>query len=72
MFKTNVCSFIDHRDYIQNLYKNIDVGYEQKFAFTVLAKLFCIKSKEKSINRKRAHNSEKEQYEVSSLSVYIY
>lgn len=69
-FKSEECSFIDHRHFIQNLYKNIEIGNQQKFTFTLLAKLFCIKSKEKSMNRKRILNSEKIQDEVSSLHIH--
>lgn len=64
-FKTENCSLIDHRDFIQNLYKNVEIDYAQKFMFTIQAKLFCIKSKEKSFNRKRKLDSEKLHDEVS-------
>lgn len=64
-FKTQGCSFIDHRDFIQRLYKNVEIDDAQKFMFTIQAKLFCIKSKEKSLNRKRIRNFEKLQDEVS-------
>lgn len=64
IFKTEDCSLIDHRDFIRNLYKNVEIGNEQKFTFTLQAKLFCIKSNEKNFNRKRILNSEEVQEEV--------
>ena len=66
IFKNSDYYLIDHREYISNVYKNTFSNENETKSLSMLAKLFSIINVDKNqSNRKRTHNSESLQEEVS-------
>ncbi|XP_031765703.2 N(6)-adenine-specific methyltransferase METTL4 [Galleria mellonella] len=53
IFKSNGCSFLDHNNYIFNIYKNIPNNAET-YSYALSAKLFYILNNVHTVNRKRS------------------
>lgn len=66
LFKKDDCYLIDHREYITGVYNNTTVNENKSASFSVLAKLFSIvHEKEMKVSRKRGHNFDIINKEVS-------
>ncbi|KAI5636072.1 MT-A70 domain-containing protein [Phthorimaea operculella] len=78
VFKSKDLTFIDHAEYVNNLYKTVQVSETVSETFKLNPQLFCIKSDKKIHNRKRKHDGEtlleevtevKQMYENSSKQI---
>lgn len=68
LYKKDDCYLIDHREYVTGVYKNTTVIEKQSASFSILAKLFSIIHEKKlEVSRKRSHNSDKINGEVSFI-----
>ncbi|KAJ2948651.1 hypothetical protein O0L34_g7905 [Tuta absoluta] len=67
VFKAKDLTLIDHVEYVNNLYKTVQLSETVTGTFGLNPKLFCIKSDYKICNRKRKHDGEKLLEEVSEV-----
>lgn len=66
IYKNRDYNLIDHREFINNVYKNTLTNENETKPLSILAKLFSIINVDKNqSNRKRTHNSDSLQEEVS-------
>ncbi|XP_045777627.1 N(6)-adenine-specific methyltransferase METTL4 isoform X2 [Maniola jurtina] len=69
LFNNNNLRFIDHRDFLANIYKNVNSELAENQNLTFNKKLFCIKSTTNNliINKKRSRESDQILEEVTKV-----
>lgn len=71
IYKSSDYYLIDHREFISNVYKNVNNSETGTSSYSMLAKLFSIIDYKQEQNRKRTHNADNYHEEVRPILTII-